>query len=316
MQPYQPYQLGQPGQPSQPMQPYQPAPPSQPMWPYQPGQPSQPMQPYQPVPPSQPYQQYPSQETYQQYPIQQPYGSYGAYGPQMFGGQQPYPVPMDEPEPHSRSPLTALLTGGIVILVIAMAGGAALLVSQLHAASANTLPSAAATATATAAPTVTPTPGPPAGFITYTDPGGSYQVFMPSDWTLETPPSSATTATMFVSPDGAGAFLIGRYSAAVSQSMFSASEKTFFSDFSTKEGGPGTYSNLQGPSTVSLAGEHWVQESADVPVRNGITLHLVLLLANHAGHAYLIAYIAYPTDFNRLNKQDFQPIEHSFKFLP
>lgn len=258
---------------------------------YQPGQQSRPMQ---------PYQQYPAQQPYGGY---SGYGGYGGYGPQIYGGQQPYP--MDEPEVRSRNPLTAVLIVGIVILLIAMAGGGALLVSRMRAASANI------SASATATPTV------PAGFITYTDPGGAFQLYVPKDWTTQ-PPSSTTQSpytTLFENSDEKGVLTIASISGTFDQSALSASEKSVFEGMSTGGGGPGTYSHLQGPTTVSLGGEHWSQESADVAVAHGTTLHAVVLLANHAGHAYVIAYAAIPANFKSLDTKDFQIMLQSFKFL-
>lgn len=245
-------------------------------------------------------------QPYQQYPAQQPYGGYsgyGAYGPQTYGGQQPYP--MDEPEAHSRNPLAAVLTVLVVILLIAVAGGGALLLLRLHA---NTPATASATATPAAVP---------AGFKTYTDPGGAFQLYVPKDWTTQ-PPSSTTQSpytTLFENSDETGVLTIASISGTFDLSTLSASEKSVFEGMSTGGGGPGTYSHLQGPTTVSLGGEHWSQESADIVVAHGTTLHAVVLLANHAGHAYVIAYAATQASFKSLDTKDFQVMVQSFKFL-
>ncbi len=252
------------------------------------------MQPYQQYP------QYPAQQPYQQQPYGG-YGAYGSYGPQTFGGQQPYP--MYEPESRRRGPLTALLVVGVIVLLIVMAGGGALLVSRLHLSTAN------ATSTATATATV------PAGFKSYTDPGGNFRLVVPADWSTQTPQTSQSLhQTVFASPDNTALLTVASYDATFDQSSFGASEKAIFTGMSTGGGGPGTYSHLQGPTTVSLGGENWSQVSADVLLQHGITLHTVVLLANHAGHAYFIAYAAKPANFNNLNAKDFQTMTHSFAF--
>lgn len=279
---------------------------------YQPGQPSRPVQPYQQYTPQQPYQQYTPQQPYQQYPSQEPYGAYGgyggygpysSYGPQTFSGQQPYG--MGEPEARSRHPLTAVLIVGVVILFIAMAGGGALLVSRMHSASANT------PGTATATPAV------PVGFKTYTDPGGAFKLFVPTDWSTQTPNTTTQSpySTVFANPDETGVLTVASFNGTFNQSTLATSEKSVFVGMSRGGGGPGTYSHLQGPTTLSLAGEKWTQETADVAVANGTTLHAVVLLANHAGHGYAIAYAAKQTSFKSLDTKDYQVMVHSFAFL-
>jgi hypothetical protein len=75
----------------------------------------------------------------------------------------------------------------------------------------------------------------------------------------------------------------------------------------------GSVANKSVPTTVSMAGVNWTQESADI-AEQGVTLHMVVLVGTHNGSTYLIGYISLKSKFSSANTSYFQPILHSYKF--
>jgi hypothetical protein len=170
----------------------------------------------------------------------------------------------------------------------------------------------AAQTTPTATAATTSTPGIPAGFHTYTYTDAQVQLIMPQDWTTTSSnlggSVSGSTGVILVSPDETDYFLVAKVPI-VGDNVAAAS-----GFFVGAAGSSGTVANKVGPTNVSLAGETWVLESADV-TRNGVTIHMVVLVTTHGGATYLLAYYAPPSSFASANTTYFQPMVHSLTFV-
>jgi hypothetical protein len=202
-----------------------------------------------------------------------------------------------------------------VLLVLCVGGGAfayanlrsfvgtvSVGVSQTETASAAT-----ATPVATATPEATATPVIPANYTLYTDSSAGYSVAYPNSWTKHVSKSDV----VFDDNNEPADMLVGWVDANISQSEIKSTETQFFKSVA---GSGGTYHNVHGPITVTLAGESWTQESADITV-SGQTVHAIVLMANHGSNSYLISYLATKSSFASLNARYFQPMVQTFSFL-
>lgn len=281
------------------------------------------------MPPAQPI--YPSQPTYPQqpgYPTNEPSypatpaGGMAAYAgnqPTMPGMQptmqypgQPYPggpgfAPQPEPPKRGNRAAIFAVIGGVALLacVLACLGGLYFtkgVVGKVSTSIQATLTARPATPTATASM--------PVGFARFTDPSGYYQLNAPSAWKATS--TSAYASWLSTSDIAEAAIASGNGSPTVSD-LQTALGQTFKS-FSTGAGGSGAYTRTQSPSTVSMAGESWQQEAADISVK-GVTFHAVVLGVSHGGRFYLIIYASPKDSFETLNAQSFQPMLNSFTFL-
>lgn len=155
-----------------------------------------------------------------------------------------------------------------------------------------------------------PSPTVPAHFTTYTDTGGLYRLTVPQGWSTR----MENTIIGFVSPSAQAVFEVTSISVTMSSNDIRTNEDEYFKALASGAGGSGTYTNLQGPSPVTLAGATWTRESADVTVK-GSPAHAVILIANHGSNAFLLAYFAYSNVFASTDAGDFQPMLNSFTFL-
>lgn len=279
--------------------------PGQPAYPQQPGYPTnEPTYPATPaggmaaytgnqptMPGMQPTMQYPNQP----YPGQPPYPGGPGYAPQP-----------DAPARSNRAAIFAVI-GGVALLACVLACLGGLYFTRSLAGKVST--SIQATLTARPA-TPTATASMPAGFARFTDPGGYYQLNAPTAWKATS--TSAYTSWLSTSDIAEAAIASGNGSPTESD-LQTALGQTFKS-FSTGAGGNGAYTPTQAPSTVSMAGESWQQQAADISVK-GVTFHAVVLGVSHGGRFYLILYSSPKDSFDTVDAQKFQPMLNSFTFL-
>lgn len=285
-------------------------------------------QPVEPIPPSQPV--YPSQPAYPQqpgYPTNEPtYPATAAGGQAFYAGNQPtmpgmqptmqypgqpYPGgPGVAPQPNAprrnRAAIFGII-GGVVLLacVLACLGGLYFtrgVAGKISTSIRATLTARPATATATASM--------PVGFASFTDPGGYYRLNAPTAWKA----TSTSTYSGWLSSSPIAEVAIASASGSPTSSDIQNAIGQTLKSFSTGAGGSGSYTTTQGPTTVSLAGESWTQEAADVGVK-GVTLHSVVMGATHNGRFYIILYVAPKDTFDTTDTQSFQPMLNSFTFL-
>lgn len=222
-------------------------------------------------------------------------------------GYPPAPVP---PRARSRKGLAIGLgiAGAVLVLLCAAAVGLALTRGMLP------ITALSGVSRSTPGPTSTPAPTPtatvPAGFKSYTDPGGSYQLDIPESWGT----TNKDNAVLFLQVSPPAYFIIANQSAPFSASDIATNEAEFFHSMSTGAGGSGSYTIVQKATIVTVGSEIWTQETADVNVRQG-AIRASVLITNHNGMAYLIGYAAARSDFASANAKDFQPIVQSFRFL-
>lgn len=274
--------------------PYMPAPP------YAPAPPSQPFQPYQamPAPPSQPFQPYQAMPAY---PTQPGYTAY------------PQGAAPAAPPKRRRWPIVVGVIAA-VLLVLCVGGGAlayanlrsfvgtvSVGVSQTETAQAALTPQATPTLEAT------PTPVIPANYTLYTDSSAGYSVAYPDSWTKHVSKSDV----VFDDNNEPADMLVGWIDANFSQSEIKSTETQFFKSVA---GSGGTYHNVHGPTTVTLAGESWTKESADISV-SGQSVHAIVMMANHGSNSYIISYLATKSSFASLDARYFQPMTQTFSFL-
>lgn len=265
------------------------APATRPMYPPEPEYPPAPG--YPGYPPTPAYPGYPGYPTTPAYPSTPLYPM--ASGPG-------YPVPPYAPAAPAprRSHALAWTIGSVAIalvVILAVVGGV-LAVKRLG-------PQIAHQATATA--TV------PANFTAYTDTHGLYRLNVPVGWSTTT----ESDVIVFGSPSHDAAFEVTSVNITMSADEMSATEQGFFKGADSGAGGNGTYSNLQGPTTVTIAGATWTREAADLTVKDGATFHAVVLIANHGSGALLVAYLAPSEHFASADSSAFQPMLNSFQFL-
>lgn len=286
-----------------------------------------------------PYGQPPTPAPYPGQPAfgQAPYGQQPPYGQPMYGQPPPempptatYPYsgypgypggpmmsPAPPPPPSKKAPV-ALIAVLVALAVVVVAG---VLFAALVLARTGGLGSASATAvpTATALPTATPSPtasiaNVPAGFTAYRDPAGLYQIAYSANWTkTESSQQGVNTAIFTDSSQRSTGLEVTPVALQVPQSGLANLDDSFITGFA-KGAANATVTNKQGPSDVTLAGETFVQESADVQT-SGAMVHLVVLAGVHGTTTYNIAYFATTGDFSGADTQFFQPMLQSLTFL-
>lgn len=247
---------------------------------------------YQPAPaPGYPaYPGYPTTPAYPSTPLY-PMASAPGYPASPFAPAPAAPAPR-------RSHAMAWTIGSIAIalvVILAVVGGV-LAVRRLGPQIAHD----AATATATV----------PANFTVYTDTHGQFRLNVPTGWSTTT----QTDFTGFASPSDDADFAISTVGVTLTPSDMQSSADEFFKAADSGGGGNGTYSNLQGPTSVTVGGTTWTREEADLAVKGG-TLHAVVLITNHGSGAFLLAYAAFSDVFASTDSNAFQPMLNSFQFL-
>jgi DNA-directed RNA polymerase subunit RPC12/RpoP len=287
-----------------------------------------------------PYGQPPTPTPYPGQPAfgQAPDGQQSPYGQPMYGQPQPempptatYPYsaypgylsgPMMSPAPPPPSKKTpvALIAVLVALAVVVVAG---VLFAALALARGGSFVGATATATAvptaTSIPTVTPSPTAstaniPSGFTVYRDPAGLYQIAYSADWAkTESSQQGVNTAIFTDSSQRSTGLELTPVALQVPQSGLANLDDSFITGFA-KGAANATVTNKQGPSNVTLAGETFVQESADVQTSSA-TVHLVVLAGVHGSTTYNIAYFAAAGDFSGTDAQFFQPMLRSLIFL-
>ena len=221
-------------------------------------------------------------------------------------GYPPAPVP---PRARSRKSLWIGLGIALAVIVLLCAGGVAVVLTRnLLPVSA---PSGVARSTATAALAVTPTATVPLGFVVYTNSSKTYQIIIPQDWSGD----DSNGVTTIIGSIGASVYVqIAGRDTPISGADTAVQESAYFHSVSTSNGGLGAYTIVEKATPVTLAGETWTKETADVSVK-GETLRAAILIANHNGGAYLIAYSTARSYFSKVDVEDFQPMLQSFEFL-
>jgi DNA-directed RNA polymerase subunit RPC12/RpoP len=271
---------------------------------------------------------------------QQPEVGQPAYGQQPQPGMPPtatYPYPgypggpmppmmsPAPPPPPSKKTPVALIAVLVALAVIVVAG---VLFAALALARTGGFTGAAATATAvptaTATPLPTATPSPtagianvPAGFTAYQDPSGLYQIVYPTNW-VKTSTSGDFGLTTLAGADSSGHANVFEveYIKGAAPGTATTVVDTFFSGLANSI--HGQVSNKQGPTQVTLSGESWTRESADVTATAAGTTqvqHVVVQVATHGGYTFVIAYLAQASGFDATNTSTFTPMLDSFKFL-
>jgi hypothetical protein len=153
--------------------------------------------------------------------------------------------------------------------------------------------------------TATGTPRIPAGFKAYADDTAHVRFAIPNDWTT-TGSVSGSTGLEVVSADQNSYILVKQYN-------FVGDNTGAANGALAGAAGTGSVTNKVGPSNVSLAGATWVQESADI-TRDGVTIHMVVLVTTHDQATYLLGYFALSSSFSGSNHNYFQPTVQSFTF--
>lgn len=214
-------------------------------------------------------------------------------------------IPAAPPKARSHKPVWVAL--GIALAVIVLLVALALTRNLLPLSA----PSGVSRSTATVAHAVTPTATVPLGFVVYTNSSKTYQIIIPADWSG----GDSNGVTTIIGSIGASVYVqIARRDTPISGADTAVAEKAYFDSVSTSAGGSGAYTIVEKATPVTLAGETWTKETADVSVK-GETLRAAILIANHNGGAYLIAYSTTRSDFAKVDAEDFEPMLQSFEFL-
>jgi hypothetical protein len=215
------------------------------------------------------------------------------------------------PAPHKSGGWVVPLLIVLILLVLAGGGGAVFALTRGGASTASGTPTATATTAATATSTV---PSAPPGFTTFVDPAGDYSLAIPQDWstTTTTTPSGSKEIGFTSSSLPSVALEVEYLSNVPLDGQQNTVSSAFFNNVASQS--HGTVSNRQGPTSVSLAGETWSQYTGDLSL-SGQTLHIVLLIAGHAGSTAFVAYLAPKNSFSSDDSQYFQPMLQSFTFL-
>lgn len=321
---YAPYQAPPTQPPAQPPYPY--APVQAPGAPY--GYPAQPVQPqppagYPPIAPTLPYGYPPQGMQGMQAPPTQPpapgappaYGSpYGAPG----GFQPPYPgmmVPPQPPEKRRNNTLIAVIAGIVLLAIVLGVIGVLALKGSPHA---------KATPTATTQPTATATTSitVPTGYTAYTDANKLFSIGYPSDWSNTDTSGNGVSGVLFNNPDRSDIYEVAQLPASgISTSQLSTVLGEFFTGFaSSLPSGSGTVSNQTAPQDITIAGDTWTQEAADIKYTDtsgaSATAHAEVAAVSHNGHVFFIA-DATPdaTQFATEDALYFTPMTDTFTFL-
>jgi hypothetical protein len=200
--------------------------------------------------------------------------------------------------------------------LIALAVIVVLLISALTAVfvtSSDGSGSTAANATATPAPTATPTLITALPLVPFAV-SGAYSVMYPAAWFASQENVHGIHSAIFSSRQSAGIPPeMNIIYVPTNESPANMAQRD--DDVLASLGQPNPVQNKTGPTTVTVAGQSWTQETADVtPGGQAQTAHAVVLSVTHGGNVYTIAYYASPSAFANLNAVAFQPMVKSFTF--
>ncbi len=212
-----------------------------------------------------------------------------------------------QPQPGQVAPKRnpALLVVGAVVAVVLLLAIIGAAVVFANRASQKTV----ATPTPTATITATATANVPPGFTQFADDGKVYTIDYPSGWT-KTATSGDFSLTMF---SGAPAHVPAVFE--VEYVKMTLDPTTLQDQFFKGLALTGKVTDKQGPTAVTLAGETWQRETADVTMGQ-TAQHVVVMATNHGQYSVLIAYLVAKTSFDTTDTQDFQPMLNSFQFVP
>jgi hypothetical protein len=157
-------------------------------------------------------------------------------------------------------------------------------------------------------PTPTPSPTTPAGFQLYTVPG-AFQMNVPADWApIPFQAGGNGSATAFADISYKNQLVVEVISGPSLPSPQSADDQAL-----TQLSAGKPMQNRQQADTLTLGGQSWARETADLPV-HGTQSHVVTLAATHGTQLYLIFYFAPSSSFEVASVADFQPMLNSFAF--
>lgn len=232
------------------------------------------------------------QAPYPQHPYIQDQYAQGVNNP--YGPPAGYGAPMPPVQRRSAAWLLPLV---LVVLAILVVGGGVYAMTR-------TQPKASTSATAQL-PTGTAAQGVPAGFKLYSDDSAHAQLALPQEWTTKGT-ISGSQGLLAISQEQ-NSFLLAKSYPFVGDKVGAANGAI------SGGAGSGTVANKTGPTNVDLAGETWVQEAADI-TRDGVELHIVVLVTTHGDQTYLLGYYSTPQAFDAANTAYFQPAVQSFAF--
>lgn len=172
------------------------------------------------------------------------------------------------------------------------------------------------TATATLAPTATPTTK------SYTR-AGLYQITYPNTWLNQEQNNPPTTYHIVVyNPQGGASVSITAQQVSLLTDP-ATNDTNYLNGLAASTGTKAT--NLSDPQAITLAGQTWTQESADVAIQTPAGkqyAHAVAMSVNHGGYLYTIVRlvpVSNPSEaasaFADADQASFQPILASFAFL-
>jgi hypothetical protein len=243
-------------------------------------------------------------------------GPYGAPG----GPMPTYPgmmVPPQPPEKRRNNTLIAVIAGVVLLAIVLGVIGVLALKGSPHA-------KATATPTATAQPTATATATStvPTGFTAYTDANKLYSIGYPSDWSKTETSASGVSEALFANSDHSDIYEVAETPAAgYSTSDLASVLGGFFTGFAgSLPGGKGGVSNQTRPQDVSIAGQTWTQEAADVNYTDSsgasATAHAEVAAVVQNNHIFIIANVTQDaTVFDTEKSLYFTPITDTFTFL-
>lgn len=257
----------------------------------------------QPSSPSVPYTANPTTQ-----PVTPGYGMPGYTPPGMPG--LGYPLGPMEPTPQQKRSNKGLIfgtIGGVALVVLIAVFALVALAPRVT----NTM-RIGTTSTNTPAPTATPTI--PANFKVYTDASKVYELVVPQSWTNSSLGSTNKVGIQTWTSLGSSGNALGN---TVFQVEYTKQQSDLQSlDDEILKALSGTVSSKKGPTSVTIGGQSWMQESGDSAsdglIHNG---HIVVQATNHGGYMLVITYAADSSNFSIINSQDFQPMVNSFTFL-
>ncbi|HKV84883.1 MAG TPA: hypothetical protein VJN88_10020 [Ktedonobacterales bacterium] len=323
---YAPYQAPPTQPPAQPQYPYAPvqAPGAPFGYPPQPLQPQSPLGYPPPLAPTLPYgyppQGMPPQPSMPLGPGAQPtYG--GPYG--APGGPQPaYPgmtFPPQPPQKRRNNTLIAVIAGVVLLAIVLGVIGVLALKGSPHA---NATPTPTATTQPTPTATATTTTTLPGDFTAYTDANHLYSIGYPSSWSKTETSASSVSETLFANSDHSDIYEVAETpGAGLTTSQLSSVLGGFFTGFAgSLPGGKGNVTNETSPQDVTIAGQTWTQEAADVHYTDtsgaSATAHAEVAAIVNSGHIFIIADVTQDaTAFETEKSLYFTPMTDTFTFL-
>ncbi len=200
----------------------------------------------------------------------------------------------------------------VAVLLVCFAGGAALF--GLDGQAAGQAPTSLSPTETALARSEQPMPsraqatptGIPASYTQFTDAAAGYSVAYPNTWTR----SASGGGVTIVDLDSGDNLIILALDGAASPSDINAQLTSFLAGSANG----GALSDIQGPTTLALAGEVWTQESATISSQGQVVLQ-VALATNHGAKEYVIGYTAPKASFTSVNNAYYQPILQTFTFL-